>query len=100
MQRFLLLGLAAITSFVVISGGCKRAAVESPKNDRQSPAIRVSREGTDAAEPAIVADGAGNIAVAYVEHSGDLADLYVQKYDANGKISSDRVRVNPVAGEV
>jgi hypothetical protein len=30
----------------------------------------------------------------------DLADLYVQKYDANGKISSDRVRVNPTAGEV
>jgi hypothetical protein len=99
MQRFLL--LAAITSLALIaSGGCNRAAVEAPKDDRQGLAIRISPEGTDAAEPAIAGDVNGNMFVAYIEHSGELADLYVQKYDANGKISSDRVRVNPTAGEV
>lgn len=99
-QRFLRVGLAAITSLVMMAGGCDKPTVEAPKDDRTGAAIRISPDGSDAAEPAIATDGAGNVVVAYVEHSGDLADLYVQKYDANGKISSDRVRVNPVAGEV
>jgi len=63
--------------------------------------VRVSATGVDASEPAIAASGDGSMYALYVEHLPDKsADLYVTKYGADLTQAGERVRVNPIGGEV
>lgn len=89
--------LTIILSFLI--SGCGKAKVDSPTNTDIVAAVRISPDGTDAAEPAIAADANGNIFVVYVEHAGKAADVFVQRLDPSGKAAGERVRVNPVSGE-
>ncbi len=60
--------------------------------------VRVSLDGTDAAEPAIAASQDGSIFVAWVEHQPEgKADVFVRKI-APDKTQSTPVRVNTEAG--
>ena len=61
--------------------------------------LRVSAEGTDAAEPAVVAGRDGTAYVAWVEHRGKEADVWLSHLDAEGKPLRSPVRVNAKAGE-
>lgn len=62
--------------------------------------IRVSASDANAAEPAIASDSNGNVYVLFVEHNADKsADIYLQKFDANGKASGEKTRVNPEKGQ-
>ena len=90
--------LTVLVCFGAALAGCGGSRTASPK-DPAKLGVRISPEGTKAAEPAIVADAAGNALVAYVEHNGKAGDLFIQKLDRNGKLEGDRVRVNPSAGE-
>lgn len=63
-------------------------------------AIRVSSAEVDAAEPAVASDADGNIYIVYVEHGADkTADVYLQKFNADGKTIGEKIRVNPNKGE-
>jgi hypothetical protein len=76
-----------------------RSAKGPLENDR--PPRPISAKDVNAAEPAIAADAAGNVLLAYVKHqSGDASDVVVQRLDAGGAATGAPVRVNPVAGSV
>lgn len=62
--------------------------------------VRVSAEGTEAAEPSVAAGRDGTVYVVWVEHrAGKAADVWLSHRDAEGKALSPPVRVNPKAGE-
>jgi hypothetical protein len=72
---------------------------DKPETENQLP-VRVSAPDTNAAEPAIAADSNGNVYVAFVEHNADKsADIYLQKFDAGGKSSGEKTRINPEKGQ-
>ena len=97
---------------VIVVGACRPAAVDPTASTAsvsaaaesgfaEAAAIPVSAAGTDAAEPAIAADAAGNAFVVFVEHRADRsADLYIRSFDAQLKPFGHNVRVNPEPGEV
>lgn len=60
--------------------------------------VRVSAENTDSAEPALAAAADGTAYVAWVEHRGKEADVWVARLDRDGGPASAPSRVNPVAG--
>jgi hypothetical protein len=64
-----------------------------------APAVRVSAENTQAAEPAAAPGRDGSVYVAWVEHRGKEADVWLAHFDAEGKPSGAAARVNPNAGE-
>lgn len=81
------------------------SSVNIKETKNEVPAlVRVSAPGSDAAEPVIATDNEGNIYVAYVEHTDKAADVYLQKFasikDAGIKTVGERVRINPVPGQV
>lgn len=97
----------------LLASGCSRAikptekaesraadkSIETHKTNTASP-VRVSAEGTEAAEPAINAGADGSIYVAWVEHGTDgKADVWLSRYDGEGRAASPHARVNPNAGE-
>ncbi|HEX8180642.1 MAG TPA: sialidase family protein [Pyrinomonadaceae bacterium] len=62
-------------------------------------AVRISAEGTDAAEPALVAGRAGTAFVSWVEHAADGgADVFVRHVSADGTPLAAPVRVNAERG--
>src|SRR5262245_11542449 len=102
MKKFFLVLLICFW-LPLLLGSC--ASQNSPLSSNSRPGstqaeVHVSQGGADAAEPAIAADGNGNIYVAYVEHTGKAADVYLQKFDREMKPAGERVRINPTAGEV
>jgi hypothetical protein len=63
-------------------------------------AVRVSKDGLNAAEPAIAAAPDGAIYVAWVAHgAGKGADVWVTRFDAEGKQAVEPARVNQTPGE-
>jgi hypothetical protein len=86
--------------------GCERQAAEGPTPANSAApstngrTLLVSPEGAEASEPAIAAGADGRVFVAYVQKSGEAADLFVRAYDAAKGTPGDAVRVNPVAGQV
>jgi hypothetical protein len=62
-------------------------------------AVRVSAEGTEAAEPAAAPARDGTVYVAWVEHRGKEADVWLAHFDGEGMRLGPPVRVNPKAGE-
>ena len=83
--------------------GCAHRSDSKPSEretlpDATSP-VRVSSERTDAAEPAVAAGLDGSVYVAWVEHRGKDADVWLSRFDGEGKPSGAPVRVNPNAGE-
>lgn len=90
---------------LLISAACRPSAIETVGSTASStappPAMRVSVADTDAAEPAIGADKAGNSFVVFVEHRPDKsADLFIRSFDAQLKPLGYKVRVNPEPGDV
>lgn len=61
--------------------------------------IRVSVEGTTAAEPAIAAGPGGAIYVVWIEHRGEAADVWFEHRDGALRRRGEPVRVNATAGE-
>lgn len=67
-------------------------------DSRQS--IQVTAPEIDAAEPAIAAAPDGGVFVVWVEHGANkTADVFLQKFDAEGKVAGEKTRVNPNTGE-
>ena len=70
------------------------AEVNSPQS------IQINAPEIDAAEPAVAAASDGGVFVVWVEHGANkTADVFLQKFDAEGKPSGEKTRVNRNAGE-
>jgi hypothetical protein len=63
-----------------------------------APPVRVSVEGTDAAEPAVASGRDGTAYVAWVEHRGKEADVLLARVGADGRPQGTPARVNTEAG--
>jgi hypothetical protein len=62
--------------------------------------VRVSADGTDAAEPSLAPARDGTAYIAWVEHRENKdADVMLAHLDADGQLKNEPVRVNPKAGE-
>jgi hypothetical protein len=106
-----LLAFAALcAALALMAGGCSRASTSERKGAAASaaaagaekadaaPAVRVSAEKTEAAEPAAAPGPDGTAYVAWVEHRGKEADVWLSHFDGEGKPLGSPVRVNPNAG--
>jgi hypothetical protein len=62
-------------------------------------AVRVSAEKTEAAEPAVAPGRDDTVYVAWVEHRGKEADVWLAHFDAEARPAGPPARVNPNAGE-
>jgi hypothetical protein len=61
--------------------------------------VRVSAEGVNAAEPSVAAADGGAVYVAWVGHgAGKEADVWLARYDREGRREGEPARVNPAAG--
>ncbi|HEX8281959.1 MAG TPA: sialidase family protein [Pyrinomonadaceae bacterium] len=61
--------------------------------------VRVSAEGINAAEPAVATAEGGAVYVAWVGHgAGREADVWLARFDREGRRENDPARVNPSAG--
>lgn len=80
-----------------------RAGAATAAEDAGAPAVvvRVSPEGTDAAEPSIAAAKDGSVFVVWVEHEANGgADVWLAHFAADGRrLGASRARVNPAAGQ-
>lgn len=82
-------------------------AIKSPSKeskdkaaDKTSPFVRVSTSETDAAEPDITSAPDGGVYLIWVEHRANKeSDVFLQKFNAEKKPLSEKVRVNPKAGQ-
>jgi hypothetical protein len=80
--------------------GSKAAAqAEDSAGGRRDDAVRVSAEKAEAAEPAAAPGPGGSVYVAWVEHRGKEADVWLAHFDGEGKRLGQPARVNPSAGE-
>jgi hypothetical protein len=92
--------------------GCSRATTPAEKpaaraadtaagaaKANAAPAVRVSAEKTEAAEPAAAAGLDGTVYVVWIEHRGREADVWLAHLDGEGKPLGAHARVNPNAGE-
>ncbi|HEX8150072.1 MAG TPA: sialidase family protein [Pyrinomonadaceae bacterium] len=77
----------------------RRAQTEPTSRDSADEAVRVSAERTDAAEPAAAPAHDGTVYVAWVEHRGKEADVWLAHFDGGGRRLGQPARVNPNAGE-
>jgi hypothetical protein len=90
---------------IVVMGACRSTAVETANPiaaavTSPTEAMRLSAADTDAAEPAIAADKAGNTFVVFVEYRPDKSsDIFIRTFDAQLKPLVNKVRVNPEPGE-
>jgi len=100
-MRIISLAILIAASFALSSCGSSNSANATATVPAAAPtAIRVSADGVVSAQPAIAATSDGSRLVVFVEHAdnGD-SDVILQKIDAAGTLSGERVRVNRVAGE-
>ena len=90
---------------MVFFNGCQpkqeNAGNLSSKPEAENQSItRVSASDANAAEPAVASDSNGSVYVVFVEHNADKsADVYLQKFDADGKAVGEKTRVNPEKGQ-
>ena len=108
---------ALCAALVLMAGGCARTttrveksgttAADTAVGDRKAnnaPAVRVSAERTEAAEPAAAPAHDGTVYVAWVEHRGKEADVWLAHFDGEGKSAraarraSTRRRARPRPG--
>lgn len=95
----------AIVLTAVFCGGCRPDTGTGNFSDRQpeaenQTAIRVSQTEIDSAEPAIAADGNGNLYVVFVEHNPDKSsDVYLQKFNEKLEPTGEKTRVNSEKGQ-
>src|SRR5688572_18726562 len=106
---------AALAAFVALcaasalaAGGCSRTttggekplalAGDAPRKTNAAPPVRVSAEKTEAAEPAAAAGREGTVYVVWVEHRGKQADVWLARFDGEGRPLGTPARVNPNAG--
>jgi hypothetical protein len=105
-----LAALAAVCAALALSaGGCSRdaarderpgaGAVAGARRADDAAAVRVSAGGTAAAEPAAATARDGSVYVAWVEHKGKEADVWLAHFDGEARPAGQPVRVNPNAGE-
>lgn len=87
---------AACCGFLLalLLSGCAR---EEARKSEAAP-VRVSAQGTEAAEPSVASARDGGAYVAWVEHKGKDADVWLARLDAGGKTTGPPARVNPDAG--
>lgn len=85
--------------------GCLRFETRRAQTEPREPdaagasgAVRVSAEKTEAAEPATAPARDGTVYVAWVEHRGKEADVWLAHFDGEGQRLGEPVRVNPNAG--
>lgn len=93
---------AALLSFLFAACGNKSAPPSAEKSPPAQTAseIRVSQIGTDSAEPNIAAAPDGGAFVVWTQHGANKqADVFLQKFDANGAAVAQLARVNPNVGE-
>jgi hypothetical protein len=88
--RFSVIAFIALTFMLV---GCTSRQANGPRT------IQISAESKNAAEPATTSFPDGRVAVAWVEHGENTADVMFQVFDRQGISTANTVRVNPTAGE-
>jgi hypothetical protein len=99
------LKIFAVFSLMIFSLACQPSHenthdLPTESKAENDSATRVSAENANAAEPSVASDASGNVYVVYVEHGADKsADVYLQKFDAEGKPSGERMRVNAEKGQ-
>jgi hypothetical protein len=76
----------------------RRSQTEPTVHDVSDEPVRVSAQGTEAAEPSAAAARDGTVYVAWVEHRGKEADVWLAHLDGEGKPLGQPARVNPNAG--
>ncbi|HVF67861.1 MAG TPA: sialidase family protein [Pyrinomonadaceae bacterium] len=81
-----------VSLILLLLPGCARPGA------RESRAVRVSEEKTEAAEPAAALGDDGTVYVAWVEHRGREADVWLAHFDGEAKPLAQPARVNPNAG--
>ncbi|MDQ1559369.1 MAG: hypothetical protein QOD32_2429 [Pyrinomonadaceae bacterium] len=77
------------------------AAVTTAQDANMAQVVRVSPEGTDAAEPSVAASAKdGSVYVVWVEHGANgAADVWLARFNADGRrLNATPTRVNPRAG--
>jgi Cu/Ag efflux protein CusF len=113
VRAAILLKFAALCAVLALTAsGCSRTATRVEKSGtpaadtaagalkvNAAPAVRVSAEKTEAAEPAAAPARDGTVYVAWVEHRGEEADVWLAHFDGEGKTLGPPARVNPKAGE-
>lgn len=112
IRRATLMKFAVLCAVLALTAcGCSRAkhvekggaaaadTAAAPRQTNAASAVRVSAEKTEAAEPAAAAGRDGTVYVAWVEHRGREADVWLAHYDGEAKPLGQPVRVNPNAGE-
>jgi hypothetical protein len=96
--------IIACAALLMLLTACARevkqeATTNEPASSIPKP-VRVSAENADAAEPTIATGGDGTAYVAWVEHrESKEADVMLAHLDAEGRMKSSPVRVNPKMGE-
>jgi hypothetical protein len=108
-----LAALAALCAVLALmASGCTRTATRVEKlgtsaadtevgarKTNNASAVRVSAEKTEAAEPAVAPARDNTVYVAWVEHRGKEADVWLAHFDGEEMPLGQPVRVNPNAGE-
>ncbi|MDX6269471.1 MAG: hypothetical protein QOD28_694 [Acidobacteriota bacterium] len=99
LTTILLINATLVAADAQASGAMATATTAQDANMAQ--AVRVSPEGTDAAEPSVATSVKdGSVYVVWVEHGADgSADVWLARFAADGRrLSSTPTRVNPRAG--
>ncbi|MBV9926994.1 MAG: copper-binding protein [Acidobacteria bacterium] len=103
---------ALCAALVLAASGCTRTMTQVEKpgvsaadtatgtgKANAAEAVRVSAEGAEAAEPSVAAGRDGTVYVAWVEHRGKEADVWLAHFDGEERLLAPPVRVNPDAGK-
>jgi hypothetical protein len=88
----------ASASHTTTGAGSGMQTADAARSADGARAVRVSVEGTDAAEPAVASGRDGAAYVAWVEHRGKDADVLLARVGADGRTQGTPARVNPEAG--
>jgi len=87
-----------VRNFIVVCVACTFAMSCVGSRTSTSSAIKVSADGSNAAEPAVAALPNGDTLVVWVEHGEKTADVLARTFDRSGHAKGDTVRVNNDAG--
>lgn len=91
LARIASVALAVAMIAVGVAAAERRGSAAAP--------VRVSAEGTTAAEPAVATGPGGAIYVVWIEHRGEAADVWLERRDGALRRLGEPVRVNATAGE-
>lgn len=102
MRKFILpLALILFVSpFLLASCATEKLPPQTNAESDSQQSIQISAPEIDAAEPAVAAASDGGVFVVWVEHGANkMADVFLQKFDAEGKPAGEKSRINSMAGE-